>query len=152
MLTYLLTIKERILNQLIKKTVSLAITVAFIAGCAGRAANPVMVNQYGDTGKSCKAIATEISFIDAEISRLIPETEKTGKNVALGVTGFFLLVPLFFMDFSHAEQMEVNALRQRYNHLVILGGEKNCELEKTQVPEIVKKSTEPTKDLNQSNF
>ncbi|SFO38713.1 hypothetical protein SAMN05216332_11319 [Nitrosospira briensis] len=145
--------KERILKQLTRKTVSVIIAVIFIAGCAGRAANPVAVNQYGDTSRSCKAIESELSFIDSEVSRLIPATEKTGKNVALGVAGAFFLVPWFFMDFSQAEQTEINALRQRHNHLIILAGEKNCEMQRTQVQEVVKKSPEPTsKDLNQSNF
>jgi hypothetical protein len=107
-----------------------------------------MANQYGDAGKSCNAIATEISFIESEISRLIPSTEKTGKNVALGVAGWFLIVPWFFMDLTQSEQIEINALRQRYNNLVILGGEKNCGLEKKQVPEIAKTSAEPTKALD----
>jgi|tagenome__1003787_1003787.scaffolds.fasta_scaffold20541868_1 hypothetical protein len=141
-----------ILNRLTTKIVSTIIAAAFITGCAGRAPNPVAVNQYGDASKSCKAIESELSFIDAEVSRLIPATEKTGKNVALGVAGAFFLVPWFFMDFSQAEQMEINALRQRHNHLVILAGEKNCETQRTAVQDFVKKSSEPNKDLNQSNF
>ena len=141
------------MNQLIKKTVSLTIAVVFIAGCAGRAANPVAVNQYGDQVKSCKAIESELSFNDAEVTRLIPASEKTGKNVALGIAGWFLIVPWFFMDFSQAEQQEINALRQRHNHLVILAGEKNCEMQRAAAQEVAKKSPEPTaKDLNQSNF
>jgi hypothetical protein len=141
------------LNQSIRKTVSLIIAVVFVTGCAGRAANPVAVNQYGDTVKSCKAIESELSFIDAEVTRLIPASEKTGKNVALGVAGWFLIVPWFFMDFSQAEQQEINALRHRHNHLVILAGEKNCEMQRAVPQEVVKKSPEPTaKDLTQSNF
>lgn len=144
---------ERILDQLTKKTLSVIIAVIFVAGCAGRAANPVSVNQYGDASRSCKAIESELSFIDSEVSRLIPATEKTGKNVALGVAGAFFLVPWFFMDFSQAEQTEINALRQRHNHLIILAGEKNCEMQRAQVQEVVKKSPEPAgKDFNQSNF
>lgn len=125
----------------------------FVTGCAGRAANPITVNQYGDNGKSCKAIESEIRFIDSEVKKLIPSTEKTGKNVALGVAGAFFLVLWFFMGFSQAEQMEINALRQRYNHLSILAGEKNCEAQQSVAQEVVKKDPEPVKkDLNLSNF
>ncbi len=124
-----------------KKMQKLIVTVLLcfmLAGCGGRAAAPVMVHQYGDGKKSCKALESDIAFIESEISRLIPKTEKTGKNVALGVTGVFLIVPWFFMDFSKAEQIEVNALRQRYNHLVILADEKKCGFDNDQIPDFKK--------------
>jgi hypothetical protein len=97
-----------------------------LTGCGGRAANPVLIQQYGDDRKSCESLEVEISQIEGEIQRLMPKTEKTGKNVALGVTGVFFIVPLFFMDLSQAEQIEVEAYRQRYNHLVIMATEKEC--------------------------
>ena len=117
--------------------VTLLIT-SLIVGCAGRAANPVMVQQYGDDSRSCGGLEKEMFFIQDEIQRLIPETQKTGKNTALGVTGFFLIVPLFFMDLSDAEQIEVNAYRQRYNHLLIIAGEKNCGIKAEPIPELDK--------------
>ena len=79
-----------------------------------------------------------MAFIQGEIQRLIPETEKTGKNTALGVTGFFFLVPLFFMDLSQAEQVEVNAYRQRYNHLLIIAGDKQCGIKEVPIQEFDK--------------
>ncbi len=103
-------------------------------GCAGRAAYPVSTSQYGDSQKSCEALGKETTFVESEANRLIPETKKTGKNTALGVAGVFLVVPWFFMDFTEAEQIEVNALRQRYNHLVILAEEKKCGLNKAAIP------------------
>lgn len=106
-----------------------------LAGCAGRAANPVMIQQYGDDKKSCQALEREMAFIQAEIQRLIPQTEKTGKNVALGVTGFFFIVPLFFMDLSKAEQIEVDAYRRRYNHLLIIASDKQCGIKGQPVQE-----------------
>ena len=109
-----------------------------VSGCAGRAANPVMIQQYGDGSKSCATLENEMMFIQGEISRLVPQTEKTGKNVALGVTGFFLIVPLFFMDLSKAEQQEVNAYRQRYNHLLLLAREKNCGVEAEEIQDFNK--------------
>ncbi|MBF0254251.1 MAG: hypothetical protein HQL11_03910, partial [Candidatus Omnitrophica bacterium] len=113
----------------------LIIGVLVIQGCAGRAANPITVHQYGDEQKSCQALEREMQFTQEEINRLIPQTDKTGKNVLLGVTGFFFIVPLFFMDLSKAEQMEINALRQRYNHLAIIAGDKNCSDQPEQIPD-----------------
>lgn len=102
------------------------LSVPLIAGCGGRAANPVMVAQYGDDRKSCPAMELEMSQIQDSNQKLMPKTDKTGKNVALGVTGFFLVVPLFFMDLSQAEQIEVDAFRQRYNHLAVIATDKEC--------------------------
>ncbi|MDZ7752687.1 MAG: hypothetical protein U5S82_13720 [Gammaproteobacteria bacterium] len=116
------------------------VVASFLAGCAGRAANPVMVHQYGDDKKSCQALEWEMAFIQGEMQRLIPQTDKTGKNVALGVTGALFIVPLFFMDLSQAEQMEVNAYRQRYNHLLIIAGDKQCGIEGEQLPAFVKEA------------
>lgn len=96
------------------------------AACGGRVANPVVVEQYDDSRKGCKALQTEMAGIRQEVSRLLPQTDKTGKNVALGVAGAFLLVPWFFMDMSHAEQEEINAYRQRYNHLSAIAADKGC--------------------------
>ncbi len=106
-----------------------------VIGCAGRAAHPVMIQQYGDGKKSCQALERDMAFIQGEIQRLIPQSEKTGKNVALGVTGYLFIVPLFFMDLSRAEQIEINAYRQRYNHLLIIAGDKQCEIEGKAIPE-----------------
>lgn len=103
--------------------VSLAL---ILAGCGGRAANPVMINQFGDQQKSCNALQLEMNQTQENIQRLMPKTDKTGKNVALGVTGFFLIVPLFFMDLSRAEQIEVDAFRQRYNTLAVIATDKGC--------------------------
>jgi hypothetical protein len=79
-----------------------------------------------------------MEFIQDEIQRLIPETKKTGKNVALGFTGFFFIVPLFFMDLSKAEQIEVDAYRKRYNHLLIVSTDRQCGTERQPIPEFTK--------------
>jgi len=101
-----------------------------------------MVQQYGDDKKSCKGLEREMVFIQSEIQRLIPKTEKGGKNAALGVTGFFFIVPLFFMDLSQAEQMEIDAYRKRYNHLLIISGDKNCGIEGKEILPFTESSKE----------
>ena len=103
-----------------------SLVTSLIIGCAGRPANPVMVDQIGDNRKSCQSIETEMRFVETELKRLIPETDKTGKNVGLGIAGAIFVVPLFFMDLGESEKIEVNAYRQRYNRLNLIGTDKNC--------------------------
>lgn len=112
----------------------LVLCLILISACAGRTANPVSEYQYGDEKKSCERLRAEIADINAEIAALLPETDKTGENVALGVAGAFLLVPWFFMDFSEAEQIEVNALRRRHNNLVAISAEKDCGFSHETIP------------------
>jgi hypothetical protein len=125
------------MKYILKKIVSVLLILIFVTACAGRAANPVLVQQYGDHDKSCNALSKELQFIESEITRLVPETKKTGTNTALGVAGLFLIVPWFFMDFTEAEQVEVNAYRQRYNNLVIIAEEKECGMNIKEIPEFL---------------
>src|SRR5690606_33755103 len=98
----------------------LLVSLVFVSlvGCAGRTANPVMVYQQGDEQKTCQAISSEIRTIENNIQRLIPESEKTGKNIALGVAGLFVWPAWLFMDLSNAEKEEINAFRNRHDRLV----------------------------------
>ncbi len=131
-----------------KKAVALLLSSSLtVSACGGRAANPVMAAQYGDQRKSCRALETEMIGIQQEIARLIPDTDKSGKNVALGVAGALVLIPWFFMDFGHAEEEEVNAYRQRYNNLASIAADKRCDVDTTPIPPIRhKKSEEETPD------
>lgn len=119
-----------------RKVISSFCILGMLAACAGRTANPVMIAQYGDQKKSCKALEFEMVNIQGEIQRLLPKTDKTGQNVALGVAGWFLLVPWFFMDFKNAEATEYEAYRQRYNHLAILAMDKGCDVEPVDLPSV----------------
>lgn len=99
-----------------------------LIGCAGRAANPVLQDQVGDNQKSCDTLQTEMSGIQSQIQKLVPESDKTGKNVGLGIGGFFLLgIPWFFMDLSDAEKAEINAYNMRYNKLMTIATQKKCQ-------------------------
>ena len=132
-----------------KKFVSLMLCVSIVGltACGGRTPAPVMVAQYGDQNKNCKALEFEMTNIQGEIQRLLPKTDKTGKNVALGVAGWFLLVPLFFMDFKNAEAVEYEAYRQRYNHLATLAMSKNCGTEVVDLPSVQQMKEEYEKKM-----
>jgi len=97
-----------------------------------------MVNQYGDHQKSCRMLKHEMKNVRNEIQSLLPNKDKTGKNIALGVAGAFLLVPWFFMDFKNAEAQEYEAYRKRYNHLAMIANEKRCGNSTTEFPSIRK--------------
>ena len=119
----------------------LSASLVIMSGCGGRTANPVLKSQYGDSKISCEGLQQDMSFVESEIRRLLPETEKTGKNVGLGVAGAFLLVPWFFMDFSDSEMIEINALRTRLNHLGILSEEKDCGFNFKRIEEFKAEAT-----------
>jgi len=122
----------------IKSLGALAFVLALLFGCAGRPAHPVMVYQHGDEAMSCDAIERELELIEEQIRELMPKTDKADKNTRLGVTGIFLIVPLFFMDLSKAEQIEVNALTKRYNHLLDIGKTKDCGFDRQPIPDFKK--------------
>jgi hypothetical protein len=109
-----------------------------LSACAGRSAHPVMVYQHGDEERSCDALERELELIEDDILSLLPETDKADRNTRLGIAGIFLLVPFFFMDLSKSEQIEMNALIKRYNHLLEIADNKECSLNRTPVPDFEK--------------
>lgn len=124
--------KKTILNVLLCVSI-------FLAGCAGREANLVQVRQLGDEQKNCDELRSELYYIENEISRLLPKSDKTGRNIALGATGILFIVPLFFMDLKQGEKKEIEAYRQRYNHLLMISQQKGCKLPTAVAEETVEK-------------
>lgn len=118
-----------------------SLTVSFLAfsllltACAGRTPDPVPQRQPGDEEMSCEQLKQNIVDNQSEIISLMPKQSKTGKNVALGAAGAFFVVPLFFMDFSDAERIEIRGLQLRNNWLRVLHERKKC---KTVLPAEIK--------------
>ncbi len=108
------------------KIVGLFAVTLLLSACAGRTPNPVPQRQPGDEVLTCSQIKQELMDNQTKIMNLIPKENKTGKNVALGVAGAFVLVPWFFMDFSDAERIEVQAYQLRDNWLRTLSTQKKC--------------------------
>jgi hypothetical protein len=106
--------------------------MALVSACGGKSANPVSQYQPGDEGRSCQGLKTEISNNEAEIARLLPYEDATGKNVALGVAGAFFIVPWFFMDFKEGEATELQALRRRNQWLREVASTKDCGVPASQ--------------------
>jgi hypothetical protein len=119
---------------------------ALLSGCGGKAANPVSIWQPGDQKLSCNSLMHAMQESETSIRKLIPESEKTGKNVALGAAGIFFFPAWFFMDLSSAEKAEIDDHRSRYNHLARIYMDKGCGNAKgkevIQMPALFKKSNQ----------
>ena len=112
-------------------TVSL-ICCMFWLGCGGREAHPIAAYQPGDAKRSCEGLRLEIAQIDADMAAKLPKTKKGGKNVACFLTGFLIIVPWFFIDLKNADKTEYDAMKARFNRLMLMAAEKDCDV---QVPE-----------------
>ncbi len=122
--------------------IAFVMAAVMLVGCGGRSANPIASYQPGDEQRSCTGLQAEIASNEQEIIKLLPYEDATGKNVALGVTGFFLIVPLFFMDFKDAEELEIRAYRQRNQRLREIAYNNGCSLPAS----ILKFQDEPPED------
>jgi Short C-terminal domain len=118
-------------THLVRLTVVTTASAFLVAACGGRKPDPVATYKISDDSLTCDGIRAEMSFIDQQVAALIPETKKTGKNVALGTAGLFLIVPFFFMDMSDAERVEIDAYKKRYLALEQAAQKKNCNTSST---------------------
>ncbi|MFZ0034049.1 MAG: hypothetical protein WAK60_03550 [Sedimentisphaerales bacterium] len=111
-----------------RKTICIVSCFAvFFAGCAGREANPIPAYLPGDENRSCPGLKAEMAQIQADMQRLLPKTNKFATNTLWAIGGVVIIVPFFFMDLKDAEKIEYDALRTRYNRLLIIASEKNCD-------------------------
>ena len=98
-----------------------------LAGCAGRAPQPVAVIQPQDRFTDCAAIAVEVQANNVKIQELAgEESEKVAQNLAAGVAGLFIWPLWFGMDFQGAASTETSALQSRQEYLRTLASQKNC--------------------------
>ncbi len=104
-----------------------AAVLALLAGCAGRAPQPVAVSQYQDKDAGCAAIQAELAANTGKIAQLGREKGmKTAQNVAAGVAGLFIWPLWLAMDFQGAASAEQTALEARNAHLARLAADRGC--------------------------
>ncbi len=121
-----------------KKFICLVLAVSvFIAGCAGREANPIPAYLPGDDTRSCQALKAEIAQLQADMNRLLPKTSKGVSNALWATAGVFLIVPFFFMDLKGAEKIEFDAMRARHNRLLIIAADRECDMAGVRAERII---------------
>ena len=128
------------------RTVIAVVIAALLVGCGGRSPNPVSRYQAGDERRGCEGLKVEIAHNESEILKLLPSADATGKNVALGVAGAFFIVPLFFMDFKDAEEIEIKAYRERNLWLREVASRDKCDLPPSRIKFQEKQDEEPKAD------
>lgn len=107
-----------------------------LQGCSSTPANPIPIAQVGDETKSCNAITNEMQeMITAQEMAQGDKNKQTGTNVALGVTGLFLIVPWFFMDLGGAATAEQKAAQARFKRLQQMAIDKKCTGVPVMIPE-----------------
>ncbi|TCK58430.1 hypothetical protein [Seleniivibrio woodruffii] len=131
---------------MLKKTVSIMLLALMCASCAKREPHTIMAYQPGDENRSCDSLLSEVSYYHNKINEKNGEVnDRTGKNVALGVTGAFLIVPLFFMDLSGAEKTELESYKMRIERLQLVALEKKCSFTPVKFEEQKKEQPENAK-------
>jgi hypothetical protein len=104
-----------------------AAALLLLAGCAGRAPQPVAVVQPQDRYMDCAAIQAEVLANNKTIQGLgSEEGGKVAQNVAAGVVGLFIWPVWFAMDFQGAAGKEEAALQSRQEYLSTLAIQRGC--------------------------
>ncbi len=112
--------------KLFKRYVVLGIALLFTASCGGSAALPVQTVHQGDSFKSCKGIEWELGELKKDMQEISgSQGTSAGANLAL----LILSGPLS-LDPGVAQNNEMKAFIQRYNHLLKLGSTKGCVTDK----------------------
>lgn len=106
----------------------LLIVLIFLAGCAGRKANPIAIYLPGDENRSCKGLKMEVVQLQSDMQQLLPKTNKEVTNALWATASLFLIAPAFIMDLKDAEKTEFDAMRRRHNRLLLFAEKKNCDM------------------------
>lgn len=130
-----------------KKIIAILLSLSIgLSGCASTPANPVPVAQVGDDTKTCDAITNEMQqMITAQDKAASDRDKQVGTNVALGVTGIFLIVPWFFMDLGSTATVEQKAAQARFQRLQQMAVDKKC-------PNTPVMKVDATADVKKTNF
>ena len=103
------------------------VCIFFACSCGGRAANPVSVKRDQDSELTCMKIEYEIYQIRNDITELYSQAAKSRKKKrALSMLTIFTPLAYVFSDLRKAEKIEINALKKRHNHIVMIAKKKGC--------------------------
>jgi hypothetical protein len=109
-------------------TLAALAVAAMLAGCNGRPAAPVAMNQPGDPDKSCNDLLKEINYNQYLEARVVRESNHMMANNADYLAGDTFFMPLFATRYDPltAQKTELKALQDRNSNLTKLAVDKDC--------------------------
>ena len=109
-------------------TLAAVALAAMLAGCNGRPAAPVAMNQPGDPDKSCNDLLKEINYNQYLEARLVRESNHMQANNADYLAGDTFFMPLWATRYDPltAQKTELKALQDRNANLTKLAVDKGC--------------------------
>ncbi len=112
---------------MLKRFIVIVMVLSFLlSACGGRAAHPIKTVWPDDGTMTCENIRSERGRNNGEIARLRAEkARKIRHNIRMFCT-FFCIIPLFELDFSDAQDIEIDAFKERNRRLDDLALLKKC--------------------------
>ena len=109
-------------------TLAVLAVAAMLAGCNGRAAAPVALNQPTDPDKSCNDLMKEINYNQYLEARLVRESNHMQANNADYLAGDTFFLPLWATRYDplKSQKTELKALQDRNANLTKLVVDKDC--------------------------
>jgi len=111
----------------VKWTLTAAVALLVLAGCAGRPPQPVQLAQPQDPGSTCAMLSAEIDANNHKIADLAGDQgAKVAQNVAAIAVGLFVWPVLFAADFQGSAGVEIEALKERQHYLAAIAEQRRC--------------------------
>ncbi len=107
-------------------TIISVISVLLLTACGGRTAHPIKTLWPDDGTMSCEDISSELARNNGEIAILSAEKGRKIKHNIDNACMFFCIFPLFMIDLTDTQNIEINAYEARNKRLEDLALLKKC--------------------------
>jgi|SRR3990172_2007955 ABC-type enterochelin transport system substrate-binding protein len=105
------------------------ISALLLTACGGRTAHPIKTLWPDDGTMSCEDISSEQARNNGEIAMLSAEKGRKIKRNIDDVCLFFCIFPLFMLDLTDTQNIEIDAYEARNKRLEDLALLKKCPME-----------------------
>lgn len=102
------------------------ISALLLSACGGRNAHPIKTVWPDDGTMTCEDISSERRRNNGEIAQLRAENARRIRHNVNAFCTFFCIIPLFTLDFSDAQAIEVDAYKERNRRLEDIALLKKC--------------------------